>query len=94
MRATQIKYPQTSAPYGFLWKIFHMKKKLEDEMKRFNKFQRSVLGLTDKIEVDPETDIRNYAKYLLKEGSTSEKRLLLSNLRSRIVYEDKELSLI
>jgi len=71
-----------------------MKKKLEDEMKRFNKFQRSVLGVTDKMEVDPETDIRNYAKYLLKEGSTSEKRLLLSNLRSRIVYEDKELTLM
>lgn len=71
-----------------------MKKKLEDEMKRFNKFQRSVLGVTEKLETDEDTDIRNYAKYLLREGSTSEKRLLLSNLRSRIRYEDKELTLI
>lgn len=71
-----------------------MQKKLEDEMKRFNKFQRSVLGVTEKLETDEDTDIRNYAKYLLREGSTSEKRLLLSNLRSRIRYEDKEITLI
>ena len=71
-----------------------MKKKLEDEMRRFNKFQKSVLSVTEKMETDPDTDIQNYAKYLLKEGSTSEKRLLLSNLRSRVRHEDKELSLI
>lgn len=71
-----------------------MQKKLEDEVKRFNKFQRSVLGVEEKIKTDEETDIRNYAKYLLKEGSTSEKRLLLSNLRSKIRYEDKELTMI
>ena len=71
-----------------------MQKKLEDEVKRFNKFQSSVMGVKEKIKTDQETDIRNYAKYLLKEGSTSEKRLLLSNLRSRIRYEDKELFLI
>jgi len=71
-----------------------MQKKLEDEVKRFNKFQLSVLGVEEKIKTDEETDIRNYAKYLLKEGSTSEKRLLLSNLRSKIRYEDKELTMI
>jgi hypothetical protein len=71
-----------------------MQKKLEDEVKRFNRFQKSVLGVEEKIKTDQETDVRNYAKYLPKEGSTSEKRLLLSNLRSRIRYEDKELFLI
>lgn len=71
-----------------------MQKKLEDEVKRFNKFQSSVMRVKKKIKTDQETDIRNYAKYLLKEGSTSEKRLLLSNLRSRIRYEDKELTLM
>jgi hypothetical protein len=39
-------------------------------------------------------DIRNYAKYILKEGSVSEKRELLGNLRSRIVYKDKMLTLL
>ncbi len=71
-----------------------MRKKLEDEIARFNIFQRSVLGAKEKIKSDPETDIRNYAKYILKEGSTVEKRELLANLRSRIVYKDKTLELL
>lgn len=70
-----------------------MRQKLEDEIARFNIFQRSVLGSTDKIKKNTETDIRNYAKYILKEGIVSEKRELLANLRSRIVYKDKELTL-
>ena len=71
-----------------------MRQKLEDEIARFNIFQRSVLGATDKIQNNKETDIRNYAKYILKEGSTSEKRELLANLRSRIEYKDKALTLL
>ena len=73
-----------------------MRTKLEDEIKRFNIFQRSVLGATDKekVKTDPDTDIRNYAKYLLKEGSMIEKRELLGNLRSRIMYKDQVLTLV
>lgn len=71
-----------------------MRKKLEEEIARFNIFQRSVLGSTEKIKNDSDTDIRNYAKYILKEGTTIEKRELLANLRSRILYKDKTLTLI
>jgi hypothetical protein len=71
-----------------------MKQKLEDEIARFNIFQRSVLGSTDKVKNREYMDIRNYAKYILKEGSVSEKRELLGNLRSRIVYKDKTLTLL
>ena len=71
-----------------------MRQKLADEIKRFNIFQRSVLGSTDKIKNTKDTVIRNYAKYILKEGSVSEKRELLGNLRSRIVYKDKTLVLL
>lgn len=71
-----------------------MRKKLEDEIARFNIFQRSVLGSTDQIKETQETDIKNYAKYILKEGSVSEKRELLGNLRSRIIYKDKVLTLL
>lgn len=71
-----------------------MRQKLEDEMARFNIFQRSVLGTTVKSNTDHVTDIRNYAKYILKEGTVTEKRELLANLRSRIVYKDKTLTLI
>ena len=71
-----------------------MRQKLEDEIARFNIFQRSVLGAIDKIQNNKDTDIRNFAKYILKEGSIMEKRELLANLRSRIIYKDKELTLI
>jgi len=71
-----------------------MRHKLEEEIARFNIFQRSVLGSTDKIKDTKDTDIRNYAKYILKEGLVSEKRELLGNLRSRIIYKDKTLTLI
>ncbi|MCC7304553.1 zinc ribbon domain-containing protein, partial [bacterium] len=71
-----------------------MRQKLEDEIARFNIFQRSVLGATDKIKNNKDTDIRNFAKYILKEGTVGEKRELLANLRSRIVYKDKKLTLI
>jgi site-specific DNA recombinase len=70
-----------------------MRQKLEDEIARFNIFQRSVLGATDKIQNNKEADIRNYAKYILKEGAVTEKRELLANLRSRIIYKDKNLTL-
>ena len=71
-----------------------MRQKLEDEITRFNIFQRSVLGSTDKVKANSDTNIRNYAKYILKEGSTVEKRELLANLRSKIVYKDKTLTLL
>lgn len=70
-----------------------MRAKLEEEMKRFNIFQSSVMGSKEKIKENSETDIKNYAKYVLKHGSTVEKRELLGNLRSRIVYKDKVLFL-
>ncbi|MFA5248156.1 MAG: recombinase family protein [Patescibacteria group bacterium] len=71
-----------------------MRKRLEDEIARFNIFQRSVLGSTDKVKTREDMDIRNYAKYILKEGSVSEKRELLGNLKSRISYKDKNLTLL
>lgn len=70
-----------------------MRQKLEDEIARFNIFQRSVLGATEKIKNTQDTDIRNFAKYILKEGTVGEKRELLANLRSRIIYKDKQLTL-
>ncbi len=71
-----------------------MKMKLEEEIGRFNRLQ-VVIGGKAKIsdEAVKETDIRKYAKHLLREGSATEKRELLANLRSRLIYKDKELTL-
>lgn len=70
-----------------------MRQKLEEEIARFNIFQRSVLGTKEKLETNKETDIRNYAKHILKEGTVGEKRQLLGNFRTRITYKDKCLPL-
>jgi len=67
---------------------------MEEEIKRFNIFQRSILNNKEKIELPKELEIKNYLKYILKEGSKIEKREVLGNLKSKISYKDKELTLI
>ena len=72
-----------------------MRQKLEDEIRRFNKLQKIVNGKSGKALVEEDdVNIRQYAKYLLKEGSVSDKRELLANLRSRLNYKDKKITLI
>lgn len=69
--------------------------KFEDEVKRLNRFNSIVLG--GKGAHDPESvelNIRAYAKYLLREGSVTEKRELLGHLKSRLMYQNKVISLM
>jgi site-specific DNA recombinase len=72
-----------------------MRIKLEEEIKRFNRLQRLATRGTPKPMID-ENDVntREYAKYVLREGTPSEKRELLGNLRSRLVYLDKKIRLL
>jgi len=66
--------------------------RIEDEITRFNKFRTGVLGQNqEKISLD--IDVRNYAKYLLKEGTLIEKRELLSCLKSKLILKDKKITL-
>lgn len=67
--------------------------KIKHEIGRFKHFQKLMSGSNEKMEIY-EIDIRNYAKYILRQGSTQEKRELLGNLRTKIIYKDKELRLI
>jgi site-specific DNA recombinase len=69
-----------------------IKEKIKIEVERFKKFQRTILGNNDKIEVG-EIDIRNYAKYILREGLDLEKRELLGCLRGKIILGNKCISL-
>jgi len=72
-----------------------MRTKLEDEIRRFNKLQKIVNGRSGQSLVeDNEVNIRQYAKYLLKEGSKSDKRELLGNLRSKLSYKDKKITMV
>ncbi len=69
--------------------------KLEDEIRRFNRLQRLANKGTPKLNIE-ESDVstREYAKYVLKEGKPIEKRELLGNLRSRLVYTNKTITLL
>jgi hypothetical protein len=67
-----------------------IKEKVKNEVARFKSFQQSVLGTKGKTPVN-DIDIRNYAKYLLREGTAVEKRELMSCLKSKIELKDKEI---
>lgn len=69
-----------------------MRTKIEEEVARYNKFRVGVLGMKTK-DRNTAVDVRNYAKYLLKEGVVAEKRELLSCLQSRLVLRDRKVSL-
>lgn len=67
--------------------------KFQEEVARYNRFQRNVLKIPNKEKSKSDIDLRVYAKYILKEGSIVEKRELLSCLRSRLIFKDKMLTL-
>lgn len=72
-----------------------MRTKLEEEIKRFNQLQRLATKGKPKMKIDEnEIATREYAKYVLHEGTPSEKRELMGNLRSRLVLKDKKITLL
>jgi len=70
-----------------------MREKIEKEIERYHKFQSEVLGLNSKEKEQKEINIRNYAKYILKDGSIMEKRELLVCFKSRLFIKNKILYL-
>ena len=69
-----------------------IKEKIKTEVERFKKFQQLIVGSTEKIKV-VDVDIRNYAKYILREGQDIEKRELLGCLKGKILLTEKVISL-
>ena len=65
-----------------------MKAHIKAEVERYKKFQSGVLGVKEKIKV-ADIEIRNYAKYILREGTSFEKRELLSCMKSKIFLKEK-----
>ena len=65
--------------------------KIKLEIKRFQKFQSMFTGKQNDIDVC-DIDIKNYAKFILKEGDTKEKRELLSCLKTKIILSRKIIS--
>ncbi|HVW82443.1 MAG TPA: recombinase family protein [Candidatus Paceibacterota bacterium] len=69
-----------------------MQEKIHDEISRYNRFRMGVLGMKTK-ERNSDIDPCDYAKYLLREGTITEKRELLACLKSRLVLKDRKISL-
>ena len=70
-----------------------IKKKVKDELERYNKFQK-ILGKDSvnkqkKIDVD----IREYVVYILQNGTVYEKRELLSCVKSRLILNGEKVTL-
>lgn len=69
-----------------------IKEKIKNEVTRFKKFQKVLLGKKEEVNV-VDIDIRNYMRFILREGEDSEKRELLGCLTSRVSLKEKKLTL-
>ncbi|MSU54475.1 MAG: recombinase family protein [Candidatus Staskawiczbacteria bacterium] len=69
-----------------------VKSTIEKELARFNKFRIGVLG-HEKEAHNSDIDVRNYTKYLLREGTLIEKRELLFFLKSKLFLKDKKITI-
>lgn len=71
-----------------------MKEKIKEEIERHKKFSSGLLGEKAKAIKTTDIDIRNYAKYILRDGNMWEKRELLRCLKSKIALQNKEIKII
>lgn len=70
-----------------------MREKITNEVKRFKNFERMLLGSKTPVTVK-DIDIRNFAKFILQEGSMDEKREFLRCLKSKILLNNRKISLV
>lgn len=69
-----------------------MKEKIKYEVERIKKFNQSVLNTKQQIQIK-DVDIRDYAKFILKDGLVEEKRELLTCFKSKIILKNKIVSI-
>lgn len=70
-----------------------IKQKLKSEVERIKRFNKSILGNThQRIEIE-DIDIKNYAKYTLKDGSLIEQRSILECITNKILLNNKNIIL-
>lgn len=69
-----------------------LKHQFNEEIERYYKFSKGVLGVTElDFTKQKSIDMRNYAKYVLREGSILEKREVLGCLESRLTMRNKRI---
>ena len=70
-----------------------MKERIKAEIERHKKFASGLLGMKGQAVKVGDIDMRNYAKYILRDGTIFEKRELLSCLRSKLTMANKEVEI-
>ena len=69
--------------------------KIQKEIERYSHFQSKVLKMSEfDTKSKRDVDIKNYAKYLLEEGTIVEKRELLGCLKGKLELKDKRIGLV
>lgn len=71
-----------------------IKERIRTEIERHRKFQSGLLDIKEKTVKANDIDIRNYAKYILRDGTIIEKRELLTCLKSKITMANKQIKII
>lgn len=69
-----------------------IKHKIKEEVQRMKKFNQALLNTKEVVNVE-DIDIRNYTKYILKQGTDLEKREILGCLKNKIILKNKNISL-
>jgi len=69
-----------------------MRQKIKAEIERHKKFQSGLLGEKESKVMVKDIEVRNYTKYILREGQMHEKRELLTCLRTKITLVNKILN--
>lgn len=67
--------------------------KIKHEVERIKNFQQSVLGIKQQVEIR-DVDIKDYIKFILRQGKIEEKRELLNCFKSKIILKNKNLQII
>ena len=70
----------------------HVVKRIKAEVTRYKKFQRSLMGETITAKYE-DIDIKDYVKFLLKDGTIEEKRDIISCFGSRLLLSNKKIGL-
>ena len=69
-----------------------IRQQVEVEVSRYKKFPRSLLEGFTAVKIS-DIDIRNYVKFILKDGNLKEKREIMSCFKSTIALKNKEVAL-
>lgn len=74
-------------------KELHLSEQLKADLENFTKTKKEILILNNIFPEDQQIDLTEYARYVLREGTITAKRNLITGLNLEIYIHNKELVL-